>query len=180
MNDENESSLASLREWFRQFDPEVSIELGHLTIAYSHLDFLLIAAIAGRLGTSEKPMGFLRAALITADNTFSQKVQLFRALGRSANATNCDLTRDKELAVAAIKASEKRNELVHGWYLDTGADHPKTFMHGRLKPTSKFGFDTKYEPLTTQMIKEVVDLVISVIPLFQGLPEISRLQDDTA
>lgn len=165
----------SLRRWISDFDDEVALEIGRLVLAFSHLEYTFITLIAERIGINDRS-NFTKALLMTADNTFVENVQLFRALGRTPDATKDRIELEKVVADAAINASRKRNEIVHAWYLDVGDDE-KIFMYWKMKPTAKYGYSTRAGPLHANMVRDALDQVLAVFPVIQELPEHQKIYE---
>lgn len=164
--------------WIDQFDNEVAVEIGKLVIAFSYLEYLFISLIDNRLDSATDATSYMKTALVVSDNTFSQTVQLFRALGQLNGLPKTQLTADKKLVKAALDASELRNEVVHAWYFDIGVDKEKIFMYWKKKPTAKRGYSTKAGPLSTGIVRNALHSVLNTISLITESADFNDLAEN--
>lgn len=156
-----------ITNWIDGVDNNVAAEIGKLILTFAQLEQAIVGIISARLGRQHgQPLGISQTALVVADNTFSQSVQLFRALGRNLRLDESELDRDKEFASAALEASSARNSIVHAWFRGSGRPEDSIFMYWKKKPSAEYGHSIDVKRLDVDSINEVRQVVMAAfIPL---------------
>ncbi len=150
----------NISKWIAGVDDAIAAEIGRLILTFAQLEHAVVGMISARLGRHQGfPLGFSKAALIAADNTFSQNVQLFRALGGDLRLDEDELKGDKKFATAALEASSARNSIVHAWFRGSGQPEDSFYMYWKKKSSAEGGASIEIGQFNVDSIREIRKVV---------------------